>query len=119
MKFGAFASPILLFGFSRRAIAHGKQPSASKTNEAWQGSRRTRKCEGFADICTLTRQQKLLLAGSVCCALEEDVKVGFVRADKTIAEVEAADRIPFQIFQTHRPLPFIGDRQRMSEDPRP
>jgi hypothetical protein len=40
-------------------IPHGKPPSLSKMNEAWQGSRRTTKCENYGPsqhICTLTRQ---------------------------------------------------------------
>jgi hypothetical protein len=30
------------------------------------------------------------------------VNVGLVRSDKAVAEIEAADRIPFQVLPTHR-----------------
>ena len=51
---------------------------------------------------------------------QEDVNIGLVGSHKTVAEmIKAADRIPFQIFQTHRQAPFIRDRERMSRDPRP
>jgi hypothetical protein len=46
------------------------------------------------------------------------MNIGLVGSHKTVAEIEAAGRIPFQVLQPHRQLPFTRDRQRMSQDPR-